>query len=110
MGVPDESVNFAIPDAALDMTAGGLVCPACRAGADAIPLSGSLVGALKRLRSLSWEESLRLNLARDLDAELAAVLDGVLARLMGRYPLSSRFVTQTRRFLSAVAEPGAPFE
>ena len=82
----------------------------CRAGADAIPLSGSLVGALKRLRSLSWEESLRLNLARDLDAELAAVLDGVLARLMGRYPLSSRFVTQTRRFLSAVAEPGAPFE
>ena len=97
-------------DAALDMTAGGLVCPACRAGADAIPLSGGLVGALKRLRALSWEESLRLNLARDLDAELATVLEGVLARLMGCYPLSSRFVTQTRRFLSAVAEPASPFE
>jgi DNA repair protein RecO (recombination protein O) len=93
------------PDAALDMTAGGLVCSACHAGADAIPLSGSLVGTLKRLRSLSWDESLRLNLAVELDAELAAVLEGVLARLMGRYPLSSRFLTQTRRFLAMVAEP-----
>lgn len=97
------------PDAALDMTAGGLICLGCRAGADAIPLSGGLVGALKRLRALSWEESLRLNLAGALDAELAAVLEGVLARLMGRYPLSSRFVTQTRRFLSTVAE-SAPSE
>jgi DNA repair protein RecO (recombination protein O) len=97
------------PDAALDMTAGGLICSACRAGADAIPLSGGLVGALKRLRALSWEESLRLNLAGSLDAELAAVLEGVVARLMGRYPLSSRFLTQTRRFLSVVAEP-APSE
>jgi DNA repair protein RecO (recombination protein O) len=93
------------PDAALDMTAGGLICSACRAGADAIPLSGGLVGALKRLRALSWEESLRLNLAGSLDTELAAVLEGVVARLMGRYPLSSRFLTQTRRFLSVVAEP-----
>lgn len=98
------------PDAALDMTAGGLVCSACHAGADAIPLSGSLVGTLKRLRSLSWDESLRLNLAVELDAELAAVLEGVLARLMGRYPLSSRFLTQTRRFLAMVAEPAPPAE
>jgi DNA repair protein RecO (recombination protein O) len=93
------------PDAALDMTAGGLVCSTCRAGPDAIPLSGGLVGTLKRLRALSWEESLRLKLVVELDAELAAVLEGVLARLMGRYPLSSRFLTQTRRFLAMVAEP-----
>src|SRR5262249_59753312 len=93
------------PDAALDMTAGGLVCPACRPGADAIPLSGGLVGTLKRLRALSWEEALRLNLAADLDAELAAVLEGLLARLMGRYPLSSRFITQTRRAPSLLAQP-----
>jgi len=96
------------PDAALDMTAGGLVCPACRAGADAIPLSGGVVGALKRLRGLSWDEALRLNLAVDLDTELGGVLEGLLARLMGRYPLSSRFLTQTRRFLSMVAEPAPP--
>jgi len=90
------------------MTAGGLVCPACRAGADAIPLSGGVVGALKRLRGLSWDEALRLNLAVDLDTELGGVLEGLLARLMGRYPLSSRFLTQTRRFLSMVAEPAPP--
>ena len=96
------------PDAALDMTAGGLVCTACRPGADAMSLSGGLVGTLKRLRTLSWDEALRLHLAAPLDAELAAVLEGVMARLMGRYPLSSRFLIQTRRSLSMVAEPTPP--
>jgi DNA repair protein RecO (recombination protein O) len=92
------------PDAALDMTAGGLVCAACRPGADAIPISGGLVGTVKRLRALSWQEALHLHLAATLDAELSTVLEGLVARLMGRYPLSSRFLTQTRRFLSSVAE------
>lgn len=96
------------PDAALDVTAGGLVCAACRPGADAMSLSGGLVGTLKRLRTLSWDEALRLQLATPLDAELAAVLEGMMARLMGRYPLSSRFLTQTRRSLSMVAEPTPP--
>jgi DNA repair protein RecO (recombination protein O) len=91
--------------AALDVPAGGLVCAACRPGADAVPLSEGLVGTLKRLRALSWEEALRLDLAAELDAELAAVLEGLLARLIGRYPLSSRFLTQTRRSLSMMAEP-----
>jgi DNA repair protein RecO (recombination protein O) len=90
---------------ALDVTAGGLVCAACRPGADAIPLSGALVGTLKRLRVLSWEEALRLNLAADLDAELASVLEGLLARLMGRYPLSSRFISHTRRAPSVLTQP-----
>jgi len=98
------------PDAALDMVAGGLVCTACRPGADAIPLSGGLVGTLKRLRMLAWEEALRLPLAADLDDELATVLEGLLARLMGRYPLSSRFLAQTRRSASLVSEPAPPFE
>ena len=96
------------PDAALDMTAGGLVCTACRPGADAMSLSEGLVGTLKRLRTLSWDEALRLQLADPLDAELAAVLEGLMARLMGRYPLSSRFLIQTRRSLSMVAEPAPP--
>jgi len=90
------------------MTAGGLVCAACRPGADAIPLSGGLVGTLKGLRALSWDEALRLSLVAELDAELSMVVEELLARLMGRYPLSSRFLTQTRRFLSMVAEPVPP--
>ena len=97
--------EFPFPDPALDMTAGGLVCGGCRPGADAVPLSGGLVGTLKRLRALSWDEALRLGLAAPLDTELGAVLEGLLARLMGRYPLSSRFLVQTRRALSMVAEP-----
>jgi DNA repair protein RecO (recombination protein O) len=96
------------PDAALDVTAGGLVCAGCRPGADAMPLSGALLGTLTRLRALSWEEALRLNLAAELDAELIAVLEGLVARLMGRYPLSSRFLAQTRRSLSLVSEPTPP--
>ena len=76
--------------------------------ADAMPLSGALLGTLTRLRALSWEEALRLNLAAELDAELVAVLEGLVARLMGRYPLSSRFLTQTRRSLSMVSEPTPP--
>jgi DNA repair protein RecO (recombination protein O) len=96
------------PSAALDVTAGGLVCPDCRPGADAMPLSGGLLGTLTRMRALSWEEALRLRLTAELDSELAAVLEGVVARLLGRYPLSSRFMLQTRRSLSMVAEPGPP--
>ncbi len=63
------------------------------------------MGTLKRLRALSWDEALRLNLASDLDAELAGLLEGLLARLMGRYPLSSRFITQTRRVPPMVSLP-----
>jgi hypothetical protein len=36
------------------------------------------------------------------------VLEGLVARLMGRYPLSSRFLAQTRRSLSMVSEPSPP--
>jgi len=94
------------PGAALEVAAGGLVCAGCRpGGADAMPLSGGLLGTLTRLRALSWDEALRLRLAAELDAELAAVLEGLVARLMGRYPLSSRFLAQTRRSLSMVSEP-----
>ena len=63
------------------------------------------MGTLKRLRALSWEEALRLNLAADLDAELAGLLEGLLARLMGRCPLSSRFIAQTRRVSPMVSLP-----
>ena len=96
------------PGAALDVTAGGIVCSGCRPGPDAIPLSGGLLGTLTRLRALSWEEALRLDLAAGLDAQLSAVLEGLVARLMGRYPLSSRFLAQTRRALPRVAEPAPP--
>src|SRR5207244_10583562 len=64
-------------DPALDVAAGGLVCAACRPGADAIPLSGALVGTLKRLRALSWEAALRPNLPSPPAAGRGGLIAGV---------------------------------
>ena len=96
---------YPFPEAALDMTAGGLLCARCGAGADALPLSGAAAGLLKRLRAMAWEEGLRVPLAAGLDDELAALLEGAMARLMGHVPRSSRFLAQTRRALSPVRAP-----
>ncbi len=91
--------------AALDIVAGGLICGRCEAGADAMDLSGAVVGTLKRLRGLRWEEALRLPLAPPLEGELSTVVEGMIARLAGQLPRSSRFLAQMRRSLSRVAEP-----
>jgi len=71
----------------------------CGPGSDALDLSGAGVGLLKRLRTLGWEEGIRLPLAPDLDAELIATVEGVMGRLIGSLPRSSRFIAQTRRAL-----------
>jgi hypothetical protein len=54
---------------------------------------------------MAWEEGLRLPLAAELDAELAATLEGVMTRLMGHLPRSSRFLAQTRAPLSYHPSP-----
>lgn len=100
---------YPFPDGALDVEAGGLVCHDCRPGTRAIPLSSGLVGTLKRLRGLRWDEALRLPVARTLDRELGLLFEEVMARLIGQSPRASRFLAQTRRGLSVVAEPAPPF-
>ena len=94
--------------AVLDVVAGGLICGRCEAGADAIALSGGVVGTLKRLRGLPWEDLLRLPLAQPLESELCSVVEGLIARLAGQLPRSSRFLAQMGRSLARVAEPGPP--
>ena len=47
------------------------------------------MGTLKRLRGLGWDEAIRLPLAAAVDRELSFVLEGLVSRLMGRYPLAS---------------------
>src|SRR5262247_363602 len=76
-------------------------CVDCGPGADALDLSGAAVGLLKRLRTLGWDEGLRLPLAADLDAELAATVEGLMGRLIGSLPRASRFLAQTRREITA---------
>ena len=96
---------YPFPHAALDVAAGGLVCDRCGAGPETLALSGAVVGTLKRLRALRWEEAVRLALAAPLEAELCAVVDGLMARLVGRLPLSARYLAQMGRALGRVAEP-----
>ena len=100
---------FPFPGAALDVLAGGLLCRACGPGADALDVSGAVVGLLKRLRVLGWEEGVKLAVAADLDAELTATVESLTGRLMGSALRSSRFLAQTRRSFVRQASPSHPF-
>jgi len=99
---------YPFTSAVLDVAAGGLVCGRCGAGPEAVAVSGAVVGTLKRLRELSWEDALRLPLARTLERELASLVVELMARLAGQASRSSRFLAQMGMSLSRVAEPGPP--
>jgi recombinational DNA repair protein (RecF pathway) len=99
---------YPFPDPSLDVALGSVACADCARGADAIALSGSAVGALIRLRTLRWDDALRLTLAPDLSHELGGIVEGMVARLVGHPPRASRFLVQVRRSLAQVAEPAPP--
>jgi DNA repair protein RecO (recombination protein O) len=100
--------SYPFADPILDIEIGGLVCPRCGPGLEALAVSGAVVGALKRLRALRWDEALRLSLASALEGELSVIVEGMIARLVGHAPRSSRFIAQMRRPLGRVAEPAPP--
>ena len=99
--------TYPFADAFLDIALGGLACSLCATGGDARPVSGAVVGVLTRLRKLRWEEALRLTLAPSLDREIGALIEWMIARLVGQPPRASRFLGQVRRSLARVAEPPA---
>jgi recombinational DNA repair protein (RecF pathway) len=83
--------------AALDVAAGGLVCRACEPeAAAALPMSAPAVAAWTRLGTLSWQEALAMDLGR-LDAELSALVDGYVSRLIGQPTRTPRFLRELRR-------------
>jgi hypothetical protein len=71
-------------------------------------VSGAAVGALKRLREVRWDDGLRLALTEPLERELGAITHGLVARLMGQHPRSSRYLGQLRQSVTRVAEGSAP--
>jgi DNA repair protein RecO (recombination protein O) len=75
---------------------GGIVCEACRAGADAVPVAPATLTAFTRLRGLRWEEAVATPIGRP-GAELRALLDTHLARLIGQPTRSGRFLRELRR-------------
>ncbi len=81
----------------LDLDAGGLVCGRCEREASAgVPISAPAVSALERLRSLAWEDALTVPLPQ-VEAEIAAVLDAQVSRLIGEPTRTPRFLREVRR-------------
>lgn len=89
--------------ARLDFTAGGLVCEPCATYGDGgMDFSRPALSALRRLRTLSWNEALGASLSTSLEAEMAGALEAQVTRLIGQVPRTTRFRTQTRRTLGAL--------
>lgn len=78
---------------------GGLICETCAlVHPGTLPLSPATITTAERLRSLSWDEALAMPLART-QAELAAMLEAQVARLIGHPPRATRFQREVRRLL-----------
>lgn len=76
----------------------GLVCAPC--GADAgfvVPVSAAAVTAFARVRAGRWEEAVVMPIGR-ADAELRAVLDAHVSRLIGQPMRSGHFLRQVAAF------------
>ena len=77
--------------------AGGLVCEACaRSETGLVLISGAAVTAFERLRLARWEEALGAPLGRS-EAELGALLDLQMSRLIGQPTRSAKFLRELKR-------------
>ena len=83
--------------AAFEVSAGGTVCDRC-AGAlgGAFVVGGGTLGALKRLRRASWNESMTLPLGH-AERELRTLLEAQISGLIGQSTRSARFLREVSR-------------
>lgn len=82
---------------ALDLEAGGLVCGDCeRVFPAARPLAPATLSAWRRLRVCAWSEAASLPLG-GLEAELRAIVDDHVARLIGHPPRTTRFLREVTK-------------
>lgn len=89
---------------AVDVEAGGVVCETCAtAVGDAVRVEAATVAALRRLRTLSWEEATQARLGR-AESELHGLLERQVARLIGQPTRTSRFVREVERFSSTLGD------
>jgi len=76
---------------------GGVICEACRhPDGDALAISPATIGAFERLRSSSWDEALAVPLGR-AEAELPALLEAQVARLIGHPTRSTKFQREVQQ-------------
>jgi DNA repair protein RecO (recombination protein O) len=82
---------------AFDVTGGGTVCPSCgTALGGVLTVDGGTLGALKRLRRATWNETTVLPLGR-AEVELRALLEAHVASLIGQSTRSARFLREVSR-------------
>jgi DNA repair protein RecO (recombination protein O) len=78
---------------------GGVLCEGCaRPGGDALAISPVTIDAFERLRAVSWDEALTVPLGR-AEAELPALLEAQVARLIGHPTRSTKFQREVQQLL-----------
>lgn len=84
---------------ALDVEAGGTVCPVC-AGAlgGTVQIGVGALTALGRLRAIGWDRAIALPMGR-AEEELRRLLDAQVAGLAGQASRATRFLREVRRTL-----------
>jgi DNA repair protein RecO (recombination protein O) len=81
---------------AVDVEAGGTLCERCEPDA-ALRLAPASLAALRRLRTMGWEEATGSRLGRAED-ELRDLLDRQVTQLSGQPPRTTRVVREMERF------------
>jgi len=69
----------------------------------ATPISPAAVAALARLRAARWEEALVQPLGR-IEAELRAVLEAHMTRLIGHPTRTAKFLREVRRLSETIGD------
>ena len=89
---------------AIDVEGGGVTCAACAPRTrGAIRVDAPCLGALKRLRAMSWSEAMAVPLGRAED-QVREIVDLHVARLAGQPVRSSRFLREIERLWPAPGE------
>ena len=82
---------------AIDVEAGGLTCAACAGRTrGALRVEGRTLGALRRLRAMSWADAMRLALGTTED-HVREIVDLHVARLAGQPVRAARFLREIER-------------
>jgi DNA repair protein RecO (recombination protein O) len=82
---------------ALDVEAGGTLCPSCaRVTGQAITVGAATVVALRRLRTMGWDDALSARLG-PAERELRRLLEAQVTSLIGQPTRASRFIREVAR-------------
>lgn len=82
---------------AIDVESGGLTCATCASRArGAIRVDAGILGALRRLRAMSWRDAMELALG-SAETHVREIVDLHVAGLAGQPPRASRFVREVER-------------